>query len=137
MTDVIQKPEWQNLQKHYETEAKTWHMRNLFQTDPDRFTKFRLVKTICLKLWLKVWLLSEAVPWISNDTFYWSKLKVFDLYKIVVSFLVCLSWFHRLRIARNCDMFLFFIPFHGPVTRLSWLSTFSLHSCLCLFLSNT
>lgn len=40
MTDVIQKPEWQNLQKHYETEAKTWHMRNLFQTDPDRFTKF-------------------------------------------------------------------------------------------------
>jgi glucose-6-phosphate isomerase len=32
---------WKNLQTHYE-EAKTWHLKDLFKNDPDRFAKFSI-----------------------------------------------------------------------------------------------
>lgn len=34
-------PEYKELKAHFETEAKGWHMRSLFQEDSGRFDKFK------------------------------------------------------------------------------------------------
>ena len=41
MATLTEKPEWKKLQQHYESEAKSFHMRKLFQDDANRFSKFR------------------------------------------------------------------------------------------------
>ena len=39
---VAASPEWVALQDHYK-QVKDWHMRDLFEQDPKRFEKYRLV----------------------------------------------------------------------------------------------
>lgn len=41
MTKLTEKPEWKDLQEHYE-KAKEWHMRQMFSEDPERFDFFSL-----------------------------------------------------------------------------------------------
>ncbi len=41
MSKLIESKEWKSLQQHYK-EASTWHMRELFASDPDRAGKFTL-----------------------------------------------------------------------------------------------
>lgn len=37
---LTEKPEWKQLQQHYDGEAKSYHMRQLFSQDANRFNKF-------------------------------------------------------------------------------------------------
>lgn len=39
---LIESPEWKALQEHYKV-ATGWHMRGLFEDNPDRFKQLRYV----------------------------------------------------------------------------------------------
>ena len=43
--------EWKALEAHYR-EAQQWHMREMFNDDPGRFSKFRYIATAMINIYI-------------------------------------------------------------------------------------